>query len=314
MAKAVADVDSLDNQGGFTTEGGNITGFSGMHDSGTGGQPSLGNFPLFPYAGCAGDDINGCPYPKPDRAAPYVSASVNATPGYFGLQLQNGIRADMTVTNHTSLFRFRFPDLDAQGKAAKPVIITELGDLSLSRQDNASISVDEGGRISGSGVFLPSFGEGNYTLYFCADFQGAPVRDAGIFVNNRASTAVTNLTYAHGFTGSPIPAGGILRFERLPVNNTISVRMATSFISTDRACQYAEKEIPSFDFDATHAAALQAWHDKLAPITVSPDNVSRDMLVSFYSGVYRTLLNPQDYTGENPLWSSEEPYFDSFYW
>lgn len=36
MAKAVADVDSGSNQGGFTTENGNVTGFSTMHDSGTG--------------------------------------------------------------------------------------------------------------------------------------------------------------------------------------------------------------------------------------------------------------------------------------
>jgi hypothetical protein len=38
MAKAVADVDSGSNQGGFTTENGNVTGFSTMHDSGTGIQ------------------------------------------------------------------------------------------------------------------------------------------------------------------------------------------------------------------------------------------------------------------------------------
>jgi putative alpha-1,2-mannosidase len=25
------------------------------------------------------------------------------------------------------------------------------------------------------------------------------------------------------------------------------------------------------------------------------------------------MVNPQDYTGENPLWESDEPYFDSFY-
>lgn len=36
MAKAVADSDSDSNQGGFTTDGANITGFSSMHDSGTG--------------------------------------------------------------------------------------------------------------------------------------------------------------------------------------------------------------------------------------------------------------------------------------
>lgn len=38
------------------------------------------------------------------------------------------------------------------------------------------------------------------------------------------------------------------------------------------------------------------------------------MLMNFYSGIYRTMINPQDYTGENPLWNSTQPYFDSFYW
>ena len=36
MAKAVADVN-LESQGGFASNDGNITGFSHMHDSGTGG-------------------------------------------------------------------------------------------------------------------------------------------------------------------------------------------------------------------------------------------------------------------------------------
>ena len=42
MAKAVADTNSSSNQGGFTLDGSPVTGFSVMHDSGTGGSPSLG--------------------------------------------------------------------------------------------------------------------------------------------------------------------------------------------------------------------------------------------------------------------------------
>ena len=41
MAKAVADVDGQ-NTGGFATDGSNITGFSSMHDSGTGSVGSIG--------------------------------------------------------------------------------------------------------------------------------------------------------------------------------------------------------------------------------------------------------------------------------
>ena len=40
MAKAVADVNG-DNTGGFASDGSNVTGFSQMHDSGTGGVSML---------------------------------------------------------------------------------------------------------------------------------------------------------------------------------------------------------------------------------------------------------------------------------
>lgn len=48
-------------------------------------------------------------------------------------------------------------------------------------------------------------------------------------------------------------------------------------------------------------------------IKVSPAGVEGSLLTNFYSGIYRTMVNPQNYTGENPLWESSEPYFDSFY-
>jgi putative alpha-1,2-mannosidase len=90
--------------------------------------------------------------------------------------------------------------------------------------------------------------------------------------------------------------------------------MGLSFISSEQACRNAETEIPHFDFNATRSAAVDIWRKKFAPIRVSRQGVDRSFLVNFYSGVYRTMINPQDYTGENPLWKSSEPYFDSFYW
>lgn len=50
MAKAVADVNGED-QGGFASDGSNITGFSHMHDSGTGGVScNLHNLPSLLYS------------------------------------------------------------------------------------------------------------------------------------------------------------------------------------------------------------------------------------------------------------------------
>lgn len=204
MAKAVADSDTGSNQGGFNYDGSDITGFSNMHDSGTGGNPSLGVFSLFPYVECDGDHVDGCVYPKKSRKTGYAKDSVVATPGYFKLTMNSGIDVDMTVSHHTSLFRFKFPHENA---AVSPLILLDLTDLADSRQNNASISVDSSsGRMTGNARFLPSFGSGDYVAYFCADFQNnAGVRDNGIFVNSRASTDVKNLKISRSINGYPLP-------------------------------------------------------------------------------------------------------------
>ena len=314
MAKAVADVNGDENQGGFDSGPFMVTGFSSMHDSGTGGSPSLGNFALFPYTSCTGDDVNGCVYPKMARNTSYVAGSVSASPGYFGITLNSGVQVDMTTAQHTSLFRFNFPTTNTSGNASSPLILMDLTDLSDSRQDNGTITVDaDTGRMQGNARFLPSFGSGTYVLYFCADFSGATVRDNGIFVNSRASTDVKNLTISRSINGYPLPGGGFVRFDS-PGANPILARVGVSFISSSQACSNAESEIPNYDFNATQSAAVAAWTQKLSPITVSRTGVNESFLTNFYSGIYRTMVNPQNYTNENPLWQSQEPYFDSFYW
>ena len=285
-----------------------------MHDSGTGGEPSLGNFALFPYANCIGDVVDGCTYPKLARDIPYVNDSVVATPGYFSIQLSTGITVDMTTAHRTSLFRFYFPATGPDGNVSNPLILLDLTDLQDSRQDNGTIAVDAStGRMTGGSVFLPSFGSGTYKAYFCADFQGATLRDNGIFVNSRASTDVKDLKISRSINGYPLPGGAFNRFES-PGTDPIIVRVGLSFISSDQACSNAESDIPTYDFNATHAAAVDAWRTKLSPIKVSTTGVDPALTTDFYSGIYRTMINPQNYTGENPLWQSSEPYFDSFYW
>ncbi|KAF2210132.1 glycoside hydrolase family 92 protein [Cercospora zeae-maydis SCOH1-5] len=318
MAKAGADVN-VENQGGFSTGDvtGNITGFSHMHDSGTGGSPSLGNFPLFPQAGCPDDDINQCVFPHELRSVPRINDSVKANPGYFAVSMQTNINTEMTVTNHTALYRFNFPEQPVERNATlSPLILVDLIDLPRSRV-NGSISVEpSSGRISGSGVFSPSFGIGNYELHFCADFSGANIRDTGVFKNNRAGTEPKNLSVVvDGVNNSPdlLPAGAWTRFEAPKENRQILARVGVSFISVGQACRNAEKEIPNFDFDATYAAAQEAWRNTLGVVEVNPGGVNKSLQTVLWSGLYRASISPQDYTNENPLWTSKEPYYDSYY-
>ena len=314
MAKAVADV-SGQNTGGFAPDGTNITGFSHMHDSGTGGNPSMGQFPLFPQY-CPENVIDNCRFPKYDRAVNPLLDTVVAEPGYFSLSLENGIQAEMTVTEHTALYNFNFPpNSTSNGTALSPVMLLDLTDIYDTRQ-NATILVDPTtGRIQGNGTFLPSFGSGSYVLHFCADFAGANIVDNGVWVNDRAGSQPKQLFVTRGFNNFYLQSGGWVQFER-PSNGTLTARVGVSWISADQACSNGESEIPSplTAFNASRTQVADAWRSQLNPISLTPGGVDASMLESFWSAVYRTMVSPQDYTGENPLWSSSEPYFDSFYW
>ncbi|ORY63006.1 glycosyl hydrolase family 92-domain-containing protein [Pseudomassariella vexata] len=317
MAKAVSDVTE-DNQGGYASNGSPVTGFSHMHDSGTGGASSLANFPLFPYPGCADDAVNGCVFPKATRSVGVVNGSISARPGYFTIGLQSGIRAEITTANRTALYKFTFFG-NATGNSAvdaplSPMFIVDLTDLPNTRSSGTASVDPDTGRITGSGTFNPSFGLGSYVAYFCADFQGYAIRETGVFVNNRAGSNVKKITVAKDNNSPPLPAGAFTRFAISDSGNaTITARVGVSFISSDQACGNAENEIPEFDFDATLAQAEEIWKSKLSVIDLDATGVNDSYQTIFWSGVYRAMLSPQDYTGENPLWASDEPYYDSYY-
>lgn len=312
MAKAVADTIG-ENQAGFAFDTSLVTGFSHMHDSGTGGSPSLGNFPIFVQPACPNDDLNQCAWQLNDRAVTWDKNSVVSHPGYFSISLANGIQAEMTTTNRSALYRFTFGK--STGSSLSPVILMDLIDLPKSRS-NATANVDPStGRLTGTGTFSPSFGVGSYDLHFCADFQGAALRDTGVWVKNRANSSITTVSLTPDGVDSPstLSAGTFARFNR-PKGNDILARVGVSFISVDQACTNAEREQPNFDFDGTVTAAQNAWRDKLSVISLNANGVSSEFQEIFYSGAYRAMISPQDYTGENPLWTSTEPYYDSYYW
>ena len=236
----------------------------------------------------------------------------------------------MTVTNHTALYRFTFPATPALSSAStgsiapyanttklSPLMILDLTDLPNSRI-NGSASVDpDTARMTGYGTFKPSFGIGSYMLYFCADFTGASIRDTGVWVNSRAGSQPKNITVVTdgiNILSETLPAGVYAQFNAPDTDNQLLARVGVSFISSDQACSNGEREIPEIDFDGTLAAAETAWNEKLSLISIDATGVDDSFQTVLWSGIYRAMISPQDYTGENPLWQSEEPYYDSYYW
>ncbi|RDL31079.1 putative alpha-1,2-mannosidase subfamily [Venustampulla echinocandica] len=320
MAKAVADTNNPnENQGGFASDDSEITGFSHMHDSGTGGAPSLGNFPIFPQTGCRDDNITNCFFSEADRAVKRKKDTTFAKPGYFAVTLETGIRTQITVSNHSVLYSIEFPykanttELKNQtGLPYSPLILVDLTDLPDSIRDGG-VQVDpKTGRQTGHGTFSPSFGMGSYQLYFCIDFKGAEVRDTGVWQYGKPLPKPANGTTPK-LEDWRFPAGGWTQFHPPAENNQILARVGVSFISIDKACKNAETEIPDFDFAKVQTAATNAWRDKLSVVEIEEGQIGTRFWTVFWSGIYRSMISPQDYTGENPLWNSTEPYYDSYY-
>ncbi|KAL4963041.1 glycoside hydrolase family 92 protein [Aspergillus stella-maris] len=305
MAKAVADTQG-ENQGGFAYDTTHVTGFSHTHDSGTGGASSMGNFPLFAHPNCPDDNLAKCSWEVSDRATEWKRDSLKARPGYFSISLANGMNAEMTVTNHSALYRFNFSDATGD---LNPVVLLDIIDLPESRNSgNASVNRDTG-RFTGSGNFNPSFGMGTYDLHVCVDVKGANIRDTGVWDGDGPDTGKTSVSVS----SSASSGGTFVRFDTIAADDLITARVGVSFMTVEQACSNAEKEQPDFDFDGTVATAETAWRSKMGVIEVDAEGVSDDLQTVFWSGAYRAMISPQDYTGENPLWESDEPYYDSFY-
>jgi putative alpha-1,2-mannosidase len=220
------------------------------------------------------------------------------------------VQVEVTVTNHTALYRFTF---DPNVQYNSPVILVDLGDLPQSRSSGTAVVDPTSGQLLVNATFGPSFGSGSYTSYACIDFAGAGIRNTGTFFGDEVALQPGNTTQAVGSYASAQAAGAWTQFAG-PVGNELLVRVGLSFISNENACSNGQSEIPNFDFNATYEAAKEAWTEKLNVISVKPGGASDALQTSFWSGLYRSMLSPQDYTGQNPLWQSDEPYYDSYYW
>ncbi|KAF9243817.1 glycoside hydrolase family 92 protein [Melanogaster broomeanus] len=315
MIKVGLDTDSPGNQAGYDANViFNATGFSQLHDSGTGGGPSLSNFKLWPIPECV--NFASCQTSISTRKKLRQTLSDGSpddagSPGYFASNLSTGVRVELTASRRAALHRYTYP-----ASSRKPRILVDITNDGLQSCTDPFVNIDPNtGRVTGTGIFASSFGPQSYTVYTCVDFKGdgyafAGPTEYGVYAGNQPVQYSTQLSQGPEM-------GALLGFP--PSSNsteetsTILARVGVSFLSSNQACSNAESEIPGFDFDDTWATARNAWNDLLSRVQVDTQAVDAEIIDLFYSSLYRTHIVPADYTGENPKWNSTEPYYDSLY-
>ncbi|KAJ3558216.1 hypothetical protein NM688_g1058 [Phlebia brevispora] len=321
MVKVGMDTDSPGNQAGYDANPVfNVTGFSQLHDDGTGGGVSLSQFKVFPFAFCGTDDkFEECPTSLEGRRVLRKvltdgSPDDFAQPGYFSSNLSTGVRVELTATRRTALHRYTFP----AGTANPRIMVDITNDGQQSSTEPVMLLNATTARVTGAASFAASFGPGRYRAFTCFDFQGdgfdlGPPVQSGGWLGNSGVQQTTNFNQL--YFGFQSELGALLTFKprSSKESTSILVRAGVSFISSDQACANAESEIPDFDFSSVQQTAFDTWDELLGRIKVQTQGVSSEIVALFYSSFYRIHISPADYTGENPLWNSTEPYFDSFY-
>jgi len=274
-----------------------IRGFSQTHVSGTGGGAKYGNILVQPTTGVVLPTVAGSP-----------RANEKASAGLYHVTLTRySVDVDITAARRAAIYRFHYPAgaqanllfdvahcLYSGGFGREEQILTAYDAEILSPTEVAgSASVKGGWNMQTK----------PYTVYFYAKTNTPGV------TSSKWTGGYPRL--ANDTSKLPIPAGGALLTFGKATTKPVLMKIGISFISIAQARKNVEAEIPGFDFEATHAAAVREWNRALASVAVKGETPEQAQM--FYTALYHTMLMPTDRTGENPFWKSEKPYYDDYY-
>ena len=274
-----------------------VNGFSQVHVSGTGGGPKYGNILVMPF-GKGMDQLNHIDYRKDETIRL----------GYYATEFQRtGIYTEITTTPRASFYRFTYPE-----DSLKSLLVDAgffLGEQPTPDAREAQqfvgseIQIISDHEVMGYTRIRGGWNNGRaYTVYFYA-VTDHPFVQTTTWKGNQ----ISNERYQ---PDSQQKTGALLRFPSSA--NTIQLKVGISFISSLKARENVWNEIPHWSFEDTRQALLAQWENLLQRIDIA-SNTPEKYKRMFYTGIYHTMLMPVDRTGENPLWSDPEPYYDDFY-
>ncbi|MCB7135086.1 GH92 family glycosyl hydrolase [Cellulosimicrobium marinum] len=191
------------------------------------------------------------------RGLEFDHADETARPDYYGVTFTNDSALEATPTDHGAVLRFTFPG--------------DVGHVLVDKVDGSStLTFDQAtGTLSGWVENGSGLSVGRTRMFVTGTFDRGPTA-VGTAAGNRADAR-----FATFDTSS---------------DDTVELRVATSFISLDQARANLAQEVEGRTFTEVKAAAADAWNDRLGVVEV--EGASEDELVTLYSNLYRLNLYP----------------------
>ena len=263
---------------GYHDSDSTVIGFSHTHLSGTGIgdlfdvtlMPAIG--PNAPQRGTENNPGSG--------AWSYAKRSTQVCkPGYYKVELDRyDIKVELTATERVGFHRYTFP----ASEHANIVIDLENGGCWDDVTDSGfEVVKDPEGRIKAVGGYRYSTGWAkNQKIFFWTEFS-RPSKGFYLTENprNESERGVARKALYSYYDLGHTDAG-----------EQVLVKVALSPVSVEGARANMKTELPGWDFDATMAAAHEAWNEQLSKIKVKTP--SADEKATFYTALYHTMVAP----------------------
>jgi predicted alpha-1,2-mannosidase len=257
--------------GGYDYRSTTISGFPLTALSGAGCQ-DYNDFPIQPFVG----DIGASPETSlSSYRSSFAKSSESASPGYYGVTLDKPqTRVEITAAKRANLARFTFP------QSKKSTLMVRSSVESGGARD-ASFTVTGPRTVEGTvadGGFCGS--NARYTLHFIARF------DHDFTSHGTWSGATLD---QGGDTASGGKSGAYLVFDTTK-RQTVTAKVAISWVDAAGARRNLRADAPDFDFDAMRAAAKAAWDEQLGRVAVGGGTTQQKRI--FYTALYHTMVVP----------------------
>lgn len=223
---------------------------------------------------------------KPGRFATFSHAHERAIPGYYGVQLDNGVKAEMTATTRAGIHRYTFP------AGSTPVLLIDVASaLGSGRCENVTANVPEPTKdlLQGSMRTFGSF-SGRYDgldTYFAARLN-EPFASVGVVRDGQYSEVARTL-YGAGLIE--------LHFAPATEPRIIELRLALSYVSNENAVANLDAELTNKGFEQVVTDAQGAWNKIFARINVEGGTEKQQRI--FYTALMRAFTMPTTFNDVN---------------
>lgn len=215
-----------------------------------------------------------------------------ASPGYYSVQFDNGIRAEMTATERVGMHRYTFPQNSAN-------LILDLI-YNIYPYDNKNvwtfIRVENDKLIIG---YRQTKGWARTRFQYFAIELSEPIVN---YTQKKYDEILYNGFYRRFDENENFPemAGKNIRLNLefdLKKNKELIVKVALSNTGMDGALRNLSAEIPHWDFETVKNSAQKKWNDELKKIEV--ETIDPEDKITFYTALYHTFLSPIIYEDLN---------------